>query len=227
MSRFMTLVIAASLVLGTALAGSTTTLSDPGERRRLHARCATGVEAGDEAAGAEAAEEVAEVEGAQRAVLQRPAPQGGSFPDRAQGRRHDQAHAQGVLHPDRRLLVRPEERRVGDRRGPPAWREGADASQRPLGHRGDEDDPQRDRHRPVGEELHLQVQDELPQRGERVQQPALQVLPLQPGRQVQGRDRHRLGQHDAQRRHPPVERPLLHVRRARDLPASSWASSTT
>ena len=48
-----------------------------------------------------------------------------------------------------------------------------------------------------------------------------------PGRQVRGRHRRRVGQHDAQRRPAPVERPPLLRRQPRAVPAVRRRSSTT
>ena len=152
------------------------------------------------------------VEGAAGSVLQRPAPEEGLVPDRAQGHRHDQAHPQGVDDPDRGLLVRPDAGRERAHRRAPPGREGADDPQRPPVHEGDAGRPQGDRRQALPLELHLPVHGRVPEQAEPVQQHAHQVLLVLPGRSVQGRPGRRVGEPDAQRRHPPVERPLLHLR---------------
>ncbi len=62
---------------------------------------------------------------------------------------------------------------------------------------------------------------------ERVQQPALEVVHVHPGREVDRRDGPRLGQPDAQRRPAPVERRLLHVRQPRAVHAVHRPGSRT
>ena len=151
----------------------------------------------------------------------------GLVPHRAEGHRHDQAHAPGLDDPDRGLLVRPDAGREGAHRRAPSWREGADDPQRPPVHQGDASDPQGDRSEALPLELHLPVHGRVPEQAEPVQQHAHEVLLVLPGRQVQGRPRRGVGQHDAQRRHPPVERPLLHLRATTSCSASSSGCSTT
>ena len=142
----------------------------------------------------------------------------GLVPHRAEGHRHDQAHAPGLDDPDRGLLLRPDAGREGAHRRAPAWRQGADDPQRPPVHQGDASDPQGDRGEALPLELHLPVHGRVPEQAEPVQQHAHEVLLVLPGRQVEGRAGRGVGQHDAQRRHPPVERPLLHLGRPRALP---------
>ena len=168
--------------------------------------------------GGQAEAEAEQVGGLQRPLLQRPPSRQGSLPDRAAGDQDDQQHAQGLVDQDRDLLLRPPAGRTRAGGGPPSRGAGADAPQRPLGDARHEGGARRDRQEPRQGQLHLQVQAELPGSGQRVQQPAHEVLPVQPGREVRGRPGGGLGQHDAQRRRPPVERPLLHRRRPRDVP---------
>ena len=131
--------------------------------------------------------EAEQVGGLQRPLLQRPASRQGSLPDRAAGDQDDQQHAQGLVDQDRDLLLRPPAGRPRAGGGPPSRGAGADAPQRPLGDARHEGGARRDRQEPQQGQLHLQVQAELPGSGQRVQQPAHEVLPVQPGREVRGR----------------------------------------